>query len=144
MGAVGATPFRNEALGPWYGAVGVNVDIPLFNGFLFSARGKEADLRAQAARQRLREAENAVSRDVRLAWLDAGTAWTRLSVTKQLLQQADLAMDLARARYELGLASIVELTQAELQQTRAQIAVAEARYQYRLSQAVLRFQVGGS
>jgi outer membrane protein len=142
MGAVGATPFRNEALGPWYGAVGVNVDIPLFNGFLFSARAKESDLRAQAARQRLLDAKNAVARDVRVAWLDNGTAWSRLSVTRQLLKQADLAMDLARARYELGLGSIVELSQAELQQTRAQIAVAEARYQYRLSQAVLRFEVG--
>jgi outer membrane protein len=144
MGVVGATPFRNEALGPWYGAVGVNVDIPLFNGFLFSARAKEAGLRAEAARQRVRDVENTISRDVRVAWLDTATAWSRLSVTRQLLQQADLAMDLARARYELGLASIVELTQAELQQTRAQISVAEARYQYRLSQAVLRFQVGGS
>jgi len=142
MGAVGAAPFRNEALGSWYGAVGVNVDIPLFNGFLFSARAKESDLRAQAARQRLLDAKNAVARDVRVAWLDTGTAYSRLSVTRQLLKQADLAMDLARARYELGLSSIVELSQAELQQTRAQIAVAEARYQYRLSQAVLRFEVG--
>ena len=142
-GVVGATPFRNPAIGPWYGAVGVNVDIPLFNGFLFSARAQEANLRAQAAQQALLDARNAVSRDVRVAWLDTGTAWSRLSVTQQLLQQANLAMDLARARYELGLGSIVELTQAELQQTRAQIAVAEARYQYRLALAVLRFQVGG-
>jgi len=41
-GAVGDTPVRNPALSNWYGAVGVNVDIPVFNGFQYTARAKEA------------------------------------------------------------------------------------------------------
>jgi len=142
MGAVGATPFRNAALTSWYGAVGVNVEIPIFNGFLFSARAKEADFRAQAARQRVLDLRNAVARDVRVSWLNAHTAYNRLSVTRQLLDQANLAMDLARTRYDIGLGSIVELTQAQLQQTQAQISDTEARYQYRLAEAELLFEVG--
>jgi outer membrane protein len=144
MGALGAAPFRNANLGSWYGAIGVNVEIPLFNGFLFSARSSEADFKAQAARQRLRDLRNAVARDVRVSWLNASTAYSRLSVTHQLLGQAELAMELAKTRYELGLSSIVELTQAQLQQTQAQISDTEARYQYRLAEAALRFEVGGS
>src|ERR1700733_13203327 len=35
LAAVGDTPVRNPIISPnWYGAVGVNVDIPVFNGFL--------------------------------------------------------------------------------------------------------------
>jgi outer membrane protein len=49
VGAIGDTPVRNPVLSNWYGAVGVNIEIPVFNGFLFSARSREASLRAQAA-----------------------------------------------------------------------------------------------
>jgi len=37
--------------------------------------------------------------------------------------------------------SIVELSQAQLQQTQAQIQYAAATYQYRIAQAVLRFEI---
>src|SRR5690348_14406858 len=44
----------------------------------------------------------------------------------QLLQQANLALDLSQTRYKLALASIVELSQAQLQQTQALIGSAQA------------------
>lgn len=144
LGAVGDTPVRNPAISPnWYGAVGVNVDIPVFNGFLFNARAKEASLREQATRERLRDLRDRISRDVRTSWLNANTAFQRLAVTQQLLQQANLALNLAQARYHLGLGSIVELSQAQLQQTQAQISAAEAMADYRLSLAVLQYQTSG-
>ena len=51
----------------------------------------------------------------------------------ELLQQANLALELAQTRYKLGLSSIVELSQAELQQTEAQIGSSQANYDYQLS-----------
>ena len=42
---------------------------------------------------------------------------------------------------QAGLASIVELSQAQLQQTQALIGSAQAMYQYRLALAVLNFQI---
>jgi outer membrane protein len=41
------------------------------------------------------------------------------------------------------LGSIVELSQAQLQQTQAQIASVQAGYDYRLSLAVLQYQTRG-
>lgn len=143
VGAVGDTPVRNPVLSNWYGAVGVNVEIPLFNGFLYSARSREASLRAQAAHDRLLDLRNRISRDVRIGWLNANTAYARLSVTQQLLDQSSLALDLAQTRYRLGLSSIVELSQAQLQQTQAQISSAQAAYDYRLALAVLQYQTTG-
>jgi outer membrane protein len=86
---------------------------------------------------------NRISRDVRTGWLNANAAYDRLAVTQQLLQQAQLALDLAQARYKLGLGSIVELSQAQLQATQAEISNAQAGYDYRLASSVLRYETSG-
>jgi len=143
LGAVGDTPVRNPIISSWYGAVGVNVDIPVFNGFLYTARAREASLRAQAAQEKLRDIRDRIARDVRTSWLNAKTAYERLAVTQQLLDQANLALNLAQARYKLGLGSIVELSQAQLQQTQAQISNVSAGYDYRLALAGLQYQTTG-
>jgi outer membrane protein len=143
MGAVGDTPVRNPIVSSWYGAVGVNVDIPVFNGFLFTARSREASLRAQATQEKLRDIRDRISRDVRTSWLNAKTAYDRLAVTQQLLDQANLALNLAQSRYKLGLGSIVELSQAQLQQTQAQISNVTAGYDYRLALAILQYETTG-
>jgi len=143
LGAIGDTPFGDDRLSSWYGAVGVNVQVPIFNGFLFTARMHEADLRAQANQERLLDLRNRISRDVRNAWLEVGTGYQRLSVSRQLLDQANQALNLSQTRYNLGLGSIVELSQAQLQQTQAEINNAQAGYEYRLALSVLRYQTAG-
>jgi len=141
LGVVGQAPVRDNHIESWYGAVGVNINIPLFNGFLYSARAKAADLETEADRQKLLDARNNLARDVRNAWQDSRRAFERLSVTRQFREQASLALDLAQARYNLGLGSIVEFTQAELQKTEADIQDTDAKYQYRLTQIVLAFTI---
>ena len=140
LGTVGVAPIRNDALPNWYGAVGVNVNIPVFNGFLNNARAKTADLETEVAKQKLMDARNNIARDVRTAWQDARQAFERLSVTQQLRDQASLGLNLAQSRYNLGLGSIVELGQAELQKTEADIADTDAQYQYRVTQLVLAYR----
>jgi outer membrane protein len=143
LGVVGDTPVRNPVISSSYWAVGVNVEIPVFNGFLYSARAREATLKAQAAQERLRDLRDRISRDVRTSWLNATNAYERLAVTQQLLEQANLALNLAQSRYKLGLGSIVELSQAQLQQTQAQITNAQAGYDCRLALAILQYQTTG-
>ena len=141
LGVVGQAPVRDNHIQSWYGAVGVNINIPVFNGFLYNARAKVADLQTEADRQKLLDTRNNIARDVRNAWQDSRRAFERLSVTQQLREQAGLALDLAQARYNLGLGSIVEFTQAELQKTDADIQDTDAKYQYRLTQIVLAFTI---
>lgn len=118
----------------------MNVAIPLFNGFRFTAQEHEADLRAQAVQKEYEDLRNRIVRDVRAAWLNANTAYNRLAVSQQCLQQANQALDLSQTRYKLGLGSMVELNQAQLQQTQAQIGNVQAGYDYRLALAALRYQ----
>jgi outer membrane protein len=53
-----------------------------------------------------------------------------------------LALKLAQSRYQLGLSSIVELSQAQFQQTDAAIGNTDAQYQYRLALSTLNYQIG--
>ena len=144
LGVFGGTPVRDDQLASsvWYGAAGVNLSIPVFNGFLFSARAKEADYRSSALKEQVRDLRDRIARDVRLTWLQVNTAYQRITVSEQLLQQANIALDLAQTRYKLGLSSIVELSQAQLQQTDAQIGNTNARYDYESALSVLTYQTG--
>ena len=151
LGIAGASPVRPDCFGgcfpnyfvsSWYGAVGVNMNVPIFNGFLFSAQASEANYRAKAAVENTRDLRDVVVRDVRTAWLAANTAFQRVGVAAELAKEADLSLNLAQGRYQLGLGSIVELSQAQLQQTDAAIGYVNAQYQYRLSLSTLNFEIG--
>ena len=141
-GTAGFVPTGEVQIPGRYGAIGLNVTIPIFNGGLFKARQAEAELRARAAGQNITAQENRVIRDVRTAWLNATTAYDRLALTQQLLEQAKLALDLAQSRYSLGLSSIVELSQAQLNLTSAQIASASAKYDYQSQAVFVTYQTG--
>jgi outer membrane protein len=141
-GTAGFAPAGDPQISGRYGAIGVNVNVPVFNGGLFKARRSEADFRAKAAAQSVKDLENRVMRDVRVAYLNAQTAFERVGLTAQLLDQAKLALDLSQSRYDLGLSSIIEVSQAQLNLTSAQIATASAKYDYQTQRALLDFQVG--
>jgi outer membrane protein len=145
-GTVGIVPIRPAVyyLNNWWGGIGVNMNIPVFNGFLYSAQAKEASIRAQAASEQSRDLRDRIARDVRTAWLASNTAYQRVAVTAELLTEANLALKLAQTRYQLGLSSIVELSQAQFQQTDAAIGNTDAQYQYRLALATLSYQTGAT
>ena len=55
-------------------------------------------------------------------------------MVQQLVDQATLALNLAQSRYQLGLSSIVELTQAQLNLTQALIEQVNATYDLSFTQ----------
>lgn len=145
VGVGGGLPYldQNPRVAPHeYEAAAVNVDIPIFNGHLFSARKQAAHYETQASDQRVRNLQQQIERDVRGAWISASTAYQRIPVTEELLKQAHLALDLAQGRYDLGLASIVEITQAQLNLTQAQIENVTAVYDYQSAYAELQYTIG--
>ena len=142
VGAAGAASYRDVNLSDRYSAIGVNLTLPVTTGGLISARRAEATFTANSEQQRLQEIEIAVSRDVRTAWLDAQASFRRLDLARQLQMHAADALDLAQTRYDNGLGSIVELTQAQLSKTQADIEAATARFDCQIRTATLRFQIG--
>jgi outer membrane protein len=141
-GVAGGIPAHDPPLRGTYSAAGVNISIPVLNGGLFAARRSEAELRAQAAGEDVKDLMTQIARDVRVTWLEANNAFRRLDVTSRLVQQANEALRLSQARYDLGLGTIVELNQAQLSQLSAQIAAASAKYDYLIRRAALDFARG--
>jgi outer membrane protein len=141
-GVTGFVPYRQDILPSRYAAAGFNVNVPIFNGRLFNAEHTEATARSHAQEQFLRDLQNRIAQDVRTSWLNVISAYQRLSLTQQLLEQTTQAYDLATGRYQLGLSSIIELSQAQLNLTEAQVEQVSAQYDYESQTANLNYQLG--
>ena len=144
FGAGGLIPVRDDqTFNRDYAAAGINLNFPLFTGGLLTARQREAELRARAAEERVRDAENDVIREVHVVSLNTQYAVERLSLTAKYLQSSSQAYELAQARYKLGTSSIVELSQAQLSLTEAEISHTGAQFDLQIQRALLNYTVGG-
>ncbi|CAL1241811.1 TolC family protein [Candidatus Methylocalor cossyra] len=149
VGNINYMPWINYKTGNVSGAYpqfnvigGLVIDIPVFTGFELSARRDKAQSEARALSHGLTDAENEILRDVRVAWMASKTALERLAPAHQQLLKAQEAFRLAQSRYNLKLASIIELTQAQLNLTRAEIGELEARVDLQMRRAELDYQMG--
>ena len=142
LGSAGVIPTGASQLPSEYSAAGVNLNLPLFTGGLYTARRREAQFKAKAADESLRDQENNIIRDLQISKLNLDYSYERLALTRQLLQNANEALQLAQARFKGGISSIIELSQAELNQTSAQIGAATARFDFQIQHSALDFQLG--
>jgi outer membrane protein len=142
FGVAGVSPDHDKALSHDYAAAGLQLSLPLFAGGYYTARQREAELKSQADQELLRAAEDNIVRDVHVAWLNLNDAAAQLQTTGELVRNAAEAYQLADARYKIGSSSIVELSQAQLNLTSAQIAETTARYRLLIEEANLSYQVG--
>lgn len=144
MAIGGITPMRTDTVFSqnWYAAGGVNLNLPAFTGFRISAEAHQAKMQ-QLSDEKLRaDLENSIDRDLKKAVLDLHTAWKRITVTEQFQTEANEAFELAKTRYQLGLSSIVELSQAQLNSTQASVAAVNARYDYLMALRALDYERG--
>jgi outer membrane protein len=142
LAAAGQLPFHDHTLHDDYAAAGFNLNIPVFNGGLFRARHAEAELEASARARDVQEIQLQVSEQVRDAWYQANESYRSLDVTARLVAQSKEALRLAKDRYDAGLGSIVELNEAQLNETSAEITAADTTYTYLTSRARLDFAAG--
>ncbi|HAO78716.1 MAG TPA: TolC family protein [Verrucomicrobia subdivision 3 bacterium] len=142
VGMIGDSPSHDAHLPDNYEVGGIQLSLPLFAGGLYTARQHEAELKAQSDNELVRVLEDNIVRDVHIAWLNVNNALEQLHTTEQLVRNAAEAYDLAEARYKIGSSSIVELSQAQLSLTSAQIANTNARYNVLIQQAKLNYEIG--
>jgi outer membrane protein len=143
VGVAGDAPTHDSHLPDNYAVGGLQLSMPLFAGGLYTARQREAELKAQSDSELVRALEDTIVRDVHIAWLNVNNALAQFQTTQALVRNAAEAYDLAEARYKIGSSSIVELSQAQLSLTSAQIANTNARYDVLIQQANLDYQTGG-
>jgi outer membrane protein len=142
LASAGQIPYHDHTLHDDYAAAGFNLSIPVFNGGLFAARRNEAEREADARARDVQQLQLEVSEQVHDAWYRAEEAYRSIDVTSRLLAESKEALRLARDRYEAGLGSIVELNEAQLNETSAEITSADATYTYLTRRTQLDFATG--
>lgn len=142
LAAAGEIPYHDYTLHNNYAAAGFNLNIPVFNGGRFAAERAQSAHEATASAQDARQLSLEVSEQVRDAWYRASEAYQSIAVTTRMVSTSKEALRLAHDRYEAGLGSIVELNEAQLNETSAEIDAADAVYTYLTRRAQLDFATG--
>lgn len=126
----------------WYAAGGVNITMPLFEGFKIHSQAQEARFEEHAESKQAQALSNAITRDVRIAILNARGAFKRIGLTEQLSAAALQQLAILQARFTSGSGAIEELRQAHIQSIQADISVVNARYDYLITLRRLDYACG--
>jgi outer membrane protein TolC len=110
--------------------VGVQLTVPLFTGYSNLARIQQAKLDKKQSVLRLDNAFEQLKADVHQVIADLKETAARIQTRVTVQQTAQLSYDITQYRYARGVASRLELTDAELALTAAQSNYLEAVYDY--------------
>lgn len=123
-------------------AAGIHVELPIFTGFRTSAQRQEAAALLRAAAERRLDTEEQVRTDVEETLHALETAREKILTTESQVQQAKLAAEHARARYENGMATTLDLLDTEASLAQAELARLQAAYDYVLNNYTLKRATG--
>lgn len=124
------------------GSVGLSGSLPIFDRGLTRLNQKRAAIGEENAQLALINQRQAVALDVRRAWLNVRSAQQQLIAATAGLTAATQAHDAVQQRYNVGAATLLEVTQASAQRVQAASALATARYNLVLTQAVIAYYTG--
>jgi outer membrane protein TolC len=114
----------------------------LFSGFLTRHQVAEARSNLYALRADEESVQQQILLDVRQAYLNLQAAEASISTAELGLRSAQENMDLANGRYEAGVGSPVEVTDAFAAFANAQVAYTGALYDYKIAQATIEQAMG--
>lgn len=144
LGYAGNTPIRSSSqnIDPNYATAGVNLSIPFFTGGRITAQEKESEYNAKTSGENLTAKKNQLMRDIKISFDSVQNTFKNIDLTSQMSKNANKTYDLTKARYEIGKSSIVDLSQAQLAKTQAEISTVNATYEYLIQRSILEYRVG--
>jgi outer membrane protein len=125
----------------WWG-VGAMVSVPIFTGFLIENRAAEARQQKYKVEQKKVDLTNQIALEVTDAYLTLQAARQQIIVEEKEVESARSALTLAKERYRLGLASIVDVTTATTVLLLAEVRFSEARYALQAGTAAVAYATG--
>jgi outer membrane protein len=121
----------------------INLKWNLFNGFATKAGVEKADIQTALAENDLQNGRRNVASDVQKAVAQLATARQQARVAQQAEQTAKEGLRLAKTRQEVGVGTQLEVRDAELKLTQAQLNVVGSLVDGREAEAALRRAQGG-
>jgi|GEM_PF-5289896 len=95
-------------------SVFAGVSIPLTNGYLTENKISELEEKSKAEARRLEALKLSVKYDVTQAYLNLMEAFEKIEVSKKNVEYADLTLKLTNEQYKVGLATMIDLIDAEV------------------------------
>jgi outer membrane protein len=120
----------------------LNLTWQIYDGGNRIARYREGRALVEGARARVKSLELTIQRDVEQSILNVQEAQERIQAAKTAVESAQENFRLAQGRFDAGVGTILELTDAQLALTQAQNLEAQALADYRIGLARLDRAVG--
>jgi outer membrane protein TolC len=143
VGASGGYNLRGQETAPANNLyAGVVVTWPIFNGFLTDHQVAENKREQDAARHMIEDLRQRIIYQVKRSYLDWQASIDRIHQAELTLEASRVELDLAGKRYENGLGSILELTDAQRRFTEDGAAYVKAQADSAVAKAALDRDTG--
>jgi len=124
--------------------VGIMITWPIFNSFLTTDQIGETKARQRAVQDAIEDLQQRVILQVQTAFLDRRAALQRIERAEKALAASRAQLELAEKRYQAGLTNIVELEDAQRYYTYDDAEYASALYGYSVANAAVDASSGRS
>jgi len=124
------------------GSVAIGVSLPLFDRGATAAETQRARIAQDNARIALQNGQQQVALEVRRAWLDWQAAGEQLAAAQAQVTAAQQSLEATRQRYQAGVGTLTELTQARATAAQAQSQLVSARYNLVFQRTLVDYYVG--
>lgn len=123
---------------------GLKVSIPIFTGGYTKARVQQAQAQLRQSELAADKRRLSIEGEVRQAWYGWEEAREILDSSQLVVKQAEEALRLAKASFQAGSKTQLEVLQSQLELTRSSLEEVEARHAYHTALARLKRAVGGA
>ncbi|MCY4223653.1 MAG: TolC family protein [Bacteroidetes bacterium] len=123
-------------------SVSLSLNLPVFNRFRTRTQVQRAQVSYDNAKLNVEAIEQQIGVEIRQAYLDYLTAEKQLDVSRRQLEFREQALEAARERYNVGAATLVELTQAQSDFVQASQDEVTAKYTIFVRKRLIRYYTG--
>jgi outer membrane protein len=123
-------------------SVGAVVSLNIFSGLETSAKVSEAQAAFRQVQALRRQMHSQVALEVRQTYVQAASAFQRISVARQMVVQAEESLRIVANRYATGLLTIVDMLTAETTLQQARTTFAQTLHDYSVGKTNLRLAAG--
>lgn len=131
-----ATVKRND------GAIGLQLNVPLYQGGYVNSKTREARYRFDEARERLDVSQRGIERQTRDAYRGVVTGISEVRAAEQARKSNSTALEAAQTGFEVGTRTIVDQLNAQSILSQAELNLSQARYNYLLNSLRLKQAAG--
>jgi outer membrane protein len=145
-----ATHGKNTATGGTFGptdttttTVGVQLNMPLFQGGATQSKWREADANREKAKQDLENTRRNVELQTRQAYLGVVSGIAQVQALQQALKSSESLLEASKLGYQVGVRTNLDVLNAQQQAYSTRRDLYQAEYNYLISQLRLKAAVGG-